>query len=92
MPAWPGRDRYTGRLVHSTAYSNASPYAGQRVLVVLLLSALPAAIANRLGMVTARSALTCRMPSTSRGSLRGHLFEARRASLRLAGHIERYLR
>jgi hypothetical protein len=58
----------------------------------LLLSALPAAIANRLGMVTARSALTCRMPSTSRGSLRGHLFEARRASLRLAGHIERYLR
>jgi len=237
MPAWPGGDNYTGRLVHSTVYSNASPYAGQRVLVVgagnsgaeiatdladngaafvavsvrtpptivprdpfgmpvqrtsLLLSALPAAIANRLGMVTARLTIgdltryglpkgvfepytTRRIPlidvgfvdALKRGrvkvrpalqrlsgtdavfangtsepfdaiiaatgfstglesmldvpdaldeqgeprgtageptafpglyfvgfthSLRGHLFEARRASLRLAGHIERYLR
>ena len=34
IPAWPGRESYTGRLVHSAAYSNAAPYAGQRVLVV----------------------------------------------------------
>ncbi|MCU1384472.1 MAG: NAD(P)/FAD-dependent oxidoreductase [Acidobacteria bacterium] len=99
IPVWPGRESYGGRLVHSAAYSNAAPYAGQRVLVVgagnsgaeiatdlaehgaasvaisvrtpppivprdpfgmpvqrtsILLSALPPAIANRLGQVTAR--------------------------------------
>jgi putative flavoprotein involved in K+ transport len=99
MPPWPGRDLYAGRLEHSVAYTNASPYAGQRVLVVgagnsgaeiatdlgengaaavavsvrtpppivprdpfgmpvqrtsILLSALPPAIANRLGRATAR--------------------------------------
>jgi putative flavoprotein involved in K+ transport len=98
-PAWPGRDLYTGRLVHSAAYVNARPYAGLRVLVVgagnsgaeiatdlsgngaavvalsvrtppvvvprdpfgmpvqrtsILLSAMPAAVSNRLGSVTAR--------------------------------------
>jgi cation diffusion facilitator CzcD-associated flavoprotein CzcO len=34
VPPWPGRERYKGRLVHSSAYTNASPYVGQRVLVV----------------------------------------------------------
>jgi putative flavoprotein involved in K+ transport len=99
MPAWPGRETYTGTLTHSAAYMNAAPYVGQRVLVVgagnsgaeiatdlydsgaksvalsvrtpppivprdpfgmpvqrtsLLLSALPAAIANRFGRLTAK--------------------------------------
>ncbi len=27
MPAWPGRDRYTGRLLHAAAYRNADPGA-----------------------------------------------------------------
>jgi putative flavoprotein involved in K+ transport len=102
VPAWPGREAYSGRLVHSAAYSNAAPYVGSRVLVVgagnsgaeiatdlvdngaayvavsvrtpppivprdpfglpvqrtsILLSALPAAIANRIGWATARLAL-----------------------------------
>jgi putative flavoprotein involved in K+ transport len=34
IPPWPGRDRYNGRLVHSTDYTNAAPYAGARMLVV----------------------------------------------------------
>jgi len=34
VPPWPGRDAYAGLLSHSVAYSNAVPYAGQRVLVV----------------------------------------------------------
>lgn len=34
IPAWPGRESYAGRLSHSVAYSNASPYVGHRVLVV----------------------------------------------------------
>ena len=102
VPPWPGRETYAGRLVHSALYSNAAPYAGQRVLVVgagnsgaeiatdlidngaawvalsvrtpppivprdpfgvpvqrtsILLSALPPAIANRLGWATARITL-----------------------------------
>lgn len=34
LPPWPGRERYAGRLIHSSAYANAAPYVGQRVLVV----------------------------------------------------------
>lgn len=34
LPAWPGRDTFRGRLVHSVEYANAAPYSGQRVLVV----------------------------------------------------------
>jgi len=34
VPAWPGRDAYKGRLLHSSAYANAAPFAGSRVLVV----------------------------------------------------------
>jgi putative flavoprotein involved in K+ transport len=33
MPAWPGRDGYAGRLLHSSRYANAAPFAGMRVLV-----------------------------------------------------------
>ncbi|SFS01705.1 Predicted flavoprotein CzcO associated with the cation diffusion facilitator CzcD [Dyella sp. OK004] len=33
-PAWPGQDDYTGEVIHSADYRNATPYAGQRVLVV----------------------------------------------------------
>jgi putative flavoprotein involved in K+ transport len=102
MPAWEGRQIYRGRLLHSAAYSNAVPFAGQRVLVVgagnsgaeiatdlaeqgarsvamsvrtpppvvprdpfgmpvqrtsILLSAVPAAIANRFGRISARLTL-----------------------------------
>jgi putative flavoprotein involved in K+ transport len=34
VPAWPGRDEFGGRLIHSSAYANAAPFAGQRLLVV----------------------------------------------------------
>ncbi|MFC5800778.1 flavin-containing monooxygenase [Streptomyces formicae] len=34
LPDWPGRDRYTGELLHASAYRDASPYAGKDVLVV----------------------------------------------------------
>jgi putative flavoprotein involved in K+ transport len=33
-PRWPGMDNYRGRLSHSSSYSNAVPYRGERVLVV----------------------------------------------------------
>jgi putative flavoprotein involved in K+ transport len=102
IPAWPGRDLYSGRLLHSVQYRNAAPFEGQRVLVVgagnsgaeiatdlaesgasfvavsvrtpppivprdpfglpvqrtsLLLSLLPAAVADRVARATARLAL-----------------------------------
>lgn len=101
LPLWPGRDRYTGSLVHSVEYRNAEPYVGRRVLVIgagnsgaeiatdlaghgaatvaisvrtppaivprdpyglpaqptsILLSAMPAAIADRFGALTSRLA------------------------------------
>jgi putative flavoprotein involved in K+ transport len=34
IPAWPGRDAFTGRLIHSSEYRNAAPWAGRRALVV----------------------------------------------------------
>lgn len=34
VPPWPGRARYAGTLIHSSAYRNARPFAGRRVLVV----------------------------------------------------------
>ena len=34
IPGWPGRDRYAGRLLHSSDYRSPEPFAGQRVLVV----------------------------------------------------------
>ncbi len=34
IPDWPGRDTYTGDLVHAADYRNAQPYAGRDVLVV----------------------------------------------------------
>ncbi|MEU9011038.1 NAD(P)/FAD-dependent oxidoreductase [Streptomyces sp. NPDC048479] len=34
LPDWPGRDSYTGELLHAGAYRNAAPYAGKDVLVV----------------------------------------------------------
>jgi putative flavoprotein involved in K+ transport len=34
LPAWPGRDTYTGDLLHASGYRNAAPYAGKDVLVV----------------------------------------------------------
>ncbi|WP_405807831.1 NAD(P)/FAD-dependent oxidoreductase [Streptomyces sp. NBC_00210] len=34
LPDWPGRDTYTGQLLHAGEYRNAAPYAGKDVLVV----------------------------------------------------------
>ncbi|MEU6508671.1 NAD(P)/FAD-dependent oxidoreductase [Streptomyces sp. NPDC046942] len=34
LPDWPGRDDYTGQLLHAGRYRNATPYAGRDVLVV----------------------------------------------------------
>lgn len=34
IPDWPGRDTFSGDLLHARAYRNASPYAGRDVLVV----------------------------------------------------------
>lgn len=34
LPEWPGRDNFTGELVHSSAYRNPVPYRGRDVLVV----------------------------------------------------------
>ncbi|MER7816163.1 NAD(P)/FAD-dependent oxidoreductase [Streptomyces sp. NPDC096153] len=33
-PDWPGRDTYTGELLHASAYRNPGPYTGKDVLVV----------------------------------------------------------
>jgi putative flavoprotein involved in K+ transport len=34
LPDWPGRDGFTGELIHSSAYKNPEPYVGRDVLVV----------------------------------------------------------
>ena len=34
VPDWPGREGFTGRFLHSSAYDEPGPYAGQDVLVV----------------------------------------------------------
>ncbi|KUF19683.1 flavin-containing monooxygenase [Streptomyces silvensis] len=34
LPDWPGREAYTGDLLHASAYRNPAPYAGKDVLVV----------------------------------------------------------
>ncbi len=34
LPDWPGRDAYTGRLLHAADYRDPAPYAGLDVLVV----------------------------------------------------------
>lgn len=34
LPDWPGRDTFSGELIHSSAYRNPDPYRGRDVLVV----------------------------------------------------------
>lgn len=34
LPDWPGRDSFSGELIHSSAYRNPDPYRGRDVLVV----------------------------------------------------------
>ena len=34
LPKWPGRESFTGELLHASAYRNAAPYTGRDVLVV----------------------------------------------------------
>jgi putative flavoprotein involved in K+ transport len=34
LPEWPGRDSFTGEIVHSDAYRNPTPYRGRDVIIV----------------------------------------------------------
>ncbi|MEZ4594109.1 MAG: NAD(P)/FAD-dependent oxidoreductase [Chloroflexota bacterium] len=34
IPQWPGKETFTGQIVHSSGYRNGAPFAGQDVLVV----------------------------------------------------------
>lgn len=34
LPSWPGRESFTGELLHAASYKNPQPYAGRDVLVV----------------------------------------------------------
>jgi cation diffusion facilitator CzcD-associated flavoprotein CzcO len=34
LPAWPGRERFHGQVMHSREYKNAAPFQGREVLVV----------------------------------------------------------
>jgi hypothetical protein len=34
IPDWPGRDGFTGDLLHSSEYRNPTPYAGKQVMVI----------------------------------------------------------
>lgn len=34
LPPWPGRETFSGELLHASSYRNAQPYAGRDVLVV----------------------------------------------------------
>jgi len=34
LPDWPGRDGFTGELIHSSAYRNPEPYRGRDVLII----------------------------------------------------------
>jgi len=34
LPDWPGRDGFTGELIHSSAYRNPEPYRGRDILVI----------------------------------------------------------
>jgi putative flavoprotein involved in K+ transport len=34
LPDWPGRESFSGELIHASAYSNADPFRGKDVLVV----------------------------------------------------------
>jgi len=34
LPHWPGQEAFGGQLLHSSAYKNATPYVGKKVLVV----------------------------------------------------------
>jgi cation diffusion facilitator CzcD-associated flavoprotein CzcO len=33
MPDWPGRESFSGELIHASAYSNPDPFRGKDVLV-----------------------------------------------------------
>src|SRR4029077_1103477 len=34
LPSWPGQERFSGRIMHSSEYRNADPFRGQSVLVI----------------------------------------------------------
>lgn len=62
LPAWPGRDGFTGELIHSSAYRNPEPYRGRDVLVVGpgTTGAEVAALLSRGG--AGRVRVACRTP------------------------------
>jgi putative flavoprotein involved in K+ transport len=80
MPEWPGRERFADRLLHSSEYRNAAPFAGRDVLVVglgntgveLVVELLEAGARVRLSMRTSRNILTREMfglPATVLGRM-----------------------
>ena len=80
IPAWPGRDDFTGRLLHASAYRNATPFSGRHVLVVgtgntgveLAVEILETAASVRVSMRTPPNILTREifgLPSTVLGRM-----------------------
>jgi cation diffusion facilitator CzcD-associated flavoprotein CzcO len=69
LPDWPGRDGFTGELIHSSAYRNPEPYRDRDVLVVgpgttgsevaALLSQRPASSSTATGPTSAASCASC---------------------------------
>ena len=80
MPNWPGREDFPGRLLHSSEYRNAAPFADRDVLVVglgntgveLTVELLAVGASVRVSMRTSRNILTREMfglPATLLGRM-----------------------
>jgi putative flavoprotein involved in K+ transport len=87
VPDWPGRDGFTGELIHSSAYRNARPFAGRHVLVVgtgntgveLAAELLETAASVRVSMRTPPNILRREvfgLPSTLLGRMSESSFDA----------------
>ena len=62
IPDWPGRERFTGELIHSSCYRNPDPYRGRDVLVVGP-NVTGSEVANHLVKAgAARVRVACRTP------------------------------
>jgi len=61
IPPWAGREAFSGTLIHSSAYRNGAPFAGQRVLVVGIGNS-GAEIATDLAEHGAQVAISVRTP------------------------------
>jgi putative flavoprotein involved in K+ transport len=93
LPDWPGRDGFSGELIHSSAYRNPEPYRGRDVLVVGpgTTGSEVAALLSRGG--AGRVRVACRMPPnlTARkilgASVNIHGLALERLPLRVADQI-----